>query len=213
MQNIHHPDIHIIGHWTYPADTKKTMYVVASNVDEVELFLNEKSLGKTSETSDGFIYTFPDVSFEVGTIKAVGRDKEGKEVVTHELKTAGPAKAIKLTPHIGPEGLLANGGDIAFFDVEVVDAEGNRCSTDQARIDFEISGPAIWRGGVNEFKPDSINHKYLDTECGINRIFIRSTLEPGKITLIAKRDGLKSATINVNSKPTEINNGLSQMTP
>ncbi len=208
MQNPDKPDIHIIGHWTYPADTKKTMYVVASNVSGVELFLNGNSLGKSTQPEDGFIYAFPDIAFTPGTLKAVGLDKNGKPLVEHVLKTAGPAKAIKLTPHANPQGLQADGSDIAFFDVEVVDAEGNRCPTDQARVDFELTGPAVWRGGVNEFKPGSINNTYLDTECGINRVFIRSTPKPGKITLKAKRDGLESATSNIESKPVEISGGL-----
>ena len=100
------------------------------------------------------------------------------------------------------------GGDIAFFDVEVVDAEGNRCPTDQARIDFDVSGPVVWRGGVNTFKPDSINHRWLDTECGVNRVFLRSTFEAGEITLTAKREGLKSASIRLRSEPASIQDGL-----
>ncbi|MEO6568962.1 MAG: sugar-binding domain-containing protein, partial [Opitutaceae bacterium] len=213
MQNVQTPDLHIIGHWTYPAETKKTIYVVASNVHGVELFVNERSLGKSTEPRDGFIYAFPDVAFSPGSIKAVGLDPAGKPLVQHALKTAGPAKAIKLTRYESPNGFSADGADIAFFDVEVVDADGNRCPTDQARVDFELTGPAIWRGGVNEFKPGSINHTYLDTECGINRIFIRSTLTPGNILLKAQRSGLESASIRVKAKPLAISNGLVRETP
>lgn len=210
MQNLQKPDIHIIGHWTYPAGTKKTIYVAASNVDGVELFVNGNSIGKSNQPQDGFIYAFPDVAFSPGSIKAVGLDKSGKPLVQQELKTAGPAKAIRLTPHEGPKGFLADGSDIAFFDVEVVDAAGNRCPTDQDRIDFELTGPAIWRGGVNEFKPGSINNTYLDTECGINRVFIRSTLTPGPITLTAKRSGLEAASIKLNSLPINLSGGLAK---
>ncbi len=212
MQNPQ-PDIHIIGHWTYPAGTQKTMYVAASNVASVELFVNGKSVGKNSQPRDGFAYAFPDVAFAPGTIKAVGYGKDGQVLAQHELKTAGPATAIRLTPHASPQGLQANGSDIAFFDVEVVDAEGNRCPTDQARIDFELAGPALWRGGVNEYTPGTINNTYLNTECGINRVFIRSTLKPGEITLKARREGLKDATATVDSKPVAITNGLALMSP
>ncbi|MGC3989752.1 MAG: DUF4982 domain-containing protein [Chthoniobacteraceae bacterium] len=207
------PDLHIIGHWTYPAGTKKTMYVAASKVASVELFLNGHSLGRQSNPTDGFIYTFADVAFAPGSLKAVGYDSARKPLVQHQLKTAGPATAIRLTPHVGPQGLLANGSDVAFFDVEVVDAQGNVCPTDQARIDFALNGPAIWRGGVNEFKPGSINNSYLDTECGVNRVFLRSTLQAGKITLSAKRDGLQSATVTVEAKPVTITHGLVSTAP
>lgn len=211
MQN-EKPDSHIIGHWNYPEGTKKTMYVAASNVDAVELFVNNSSKGKVTEPQNGFIYPFPDVAWQAGSIKAVGY--KGTQAVTqHELKTVGEPKALKLTPHTGPKGLLADGADIAFFDVEVVDAQGNRCPLDESRVDFEISGPAIWRGGVNVWKEKSTNNPYILTECGINRVFIRSTFEPGAITLTAKREGLPPATVRLDAKPFEVQGGLTTIMP
>jgi beta-galactosidase len=199
MQNAK-PDLHILGHWTYPANTTKPIYVI-SNCDSVELFLDGKSLGKSSAPTDGFTFTFANVHFVPGTLRAVGYVK-GKASAEMSLQTAGPAKAIKLTPITGPGGLKADGADVALFDVEVVDAEGRRCPTDEARVDFAVTGPGIWRGGYNSGKVDSINNLYLDTECGINRVAIRSTLTPGKITLTAKRNGLAPTTAEVEAAPT-----------
>jgi beta-galactosidase len=54
---------------------------------------------------------------------------------------------------------------------------------------------------------------YLSTECGINRVFIRSTSQPGKITLIAKRTGLEPATVNIESRKLRITDGLATKTP
>jgi beta-galactosidase len=201
------PDIHIIGHWTYPANTTKTMYVAANHCDAVELFVNGKSLGKSATPRNGYIFEFPNVAFEPGKISAVAT-ANGKTVAQDAIETAGEAKAIKLTPHTGPNGLQADGSDVVFYDVEVVDAKGERCPTDEARVDFKVTGPAIWRGGYNSGKPGSINNLYLDTECGINRVAIRSTLTPGAITLTATRDGLAPATVTVVSKPVEIKDGL-----
>ena len=201
------PDIHIIGHWTYPAKTKKTMYVAANGCDKVELFVNGQSLGNNTEPVDDYIYAFPDVVFEPGSIKAVGT-KDGKVMAQHNIKTAGEPKALKLTAHVGPMGLQADGADVAFVDIEVVDAEGNRCPTDEARVDFTVSGPAIWRGGLNSAKLNSTNNLYLDTECGINRVALRSTLTPGTITVTATRKGLNSDTVKLESKPVQIINGL-----
>ena len=206
MQN-EQPDIHIIGHWTYPADTKKTIYVAGNNLDAVELFVNGVSKGKSSEPTDGYIYAFKEIAFEPGTIKAVGI-KDGKTVCEHEIKTAGVAKALKLTVHTGPKGLLADGSDVAFIDFEVVDAKGQRCPTDEGRVDFEITGPAIWRGGYNSGIPGSTNNKYLNTECGINRVFIRSTLTPGPITVKATRKGIEPAEVRIESIPVKIVDGL-----
>ena len=98
---------------------------------------------------------------------------------------------------------------MAFFDVEVVDANGERCPTDEARVDFKLGGPAIWRGGYNSGKTNSINNLWLDTECGVNRVAIRSTLKPGKITVMAMRAGLDPAKVEIESKPVEIVGGLS----
>jgi len=207
MQN-QRPDIHIIGHWTYPAETKKTMYVAANNVDSVELFINGASKGKSSEPENGYIHTFKDIAFEPGTIKAVGI-KDGKPVCEHELQTAGAAKALKFTVHTGQKGLMADGSDVAFIDFEVVDAQGRRCPTDEGRVDFQLAGPAIWRGGYNSGIAGSTNNKYLNTECGINRVFIRSTLTPGVITLKATREGLDPAEVRIESLPVKIVDGLS----
>jgi beta-galactosidase len=200
MQNTE-PDLHIIGHWTYPAGTKKAVYVVANHCDTVRLTLNGKILGDLSHpTQDGYVFAFPDTSFSPGTLTATGI-KAGKTVCEESLQTAGPATAIKLTPITAPGGLRANGGDVALVDVEVVDAEGRRCPTDEARIDFDLTGPAVWRGGYNSGIVDSTNNRYLSTECGINRIAIRSTTVAGAITLVAQRKGLKSATLELRCLP------------
>jgi beta-galactosidase len=201
------PDIHIIGHWTYPTNTIKTIYVAANHCDAVELFVNGKSMGKATAPMNGYIFEFPKVQFEAGKI-SVTATANGKVVAQDEIETAGEAKALKLTPHISPNGLQADGSDVALFDVEVVDAQGRRCPTDDARVDFKVTGPAIWRGGYNSGIPHSVNNLYLDTEAGINRVAIRSTLTPGTITLTATRDGLEPATVTVESKPVEINGGL-----
>jgi beta-galactosidase len=216
------PDIHIIGHWTYPSNTVKTVYVAASHCDQVELILNGKSLGLAKQPCNfvdtfndedrdmgntGYIYAFTNIAFAPGTLKAVAT-KDGQSVAQQELKTAGEPKAIKLTVHTGPKGLQADGSDVVLVDFEVVDAQGIRCPTDEARVDFQVEGPANWRGGFNAAKLNTTNNRYLDTECGINRVAIRSTLTPGTITLTATRDGLAPATVKVESKPVQITGGL-----
>jgi len=102
---------------------------------------------------------------------------------------------------------------VALIDVEVVDAQGRRCPTDEARVDFAVSGPVIWRGGFNAAKLDSTNNLYLDTECGINRVAIRSTLTPGTITVTATREGLVPATVKIDSRSVEIVVGLMRTLP
>jgi beta-galactosidase len=201
------PDIHIIGHWTYPAGTTKTMYVVA-NTPSVELFVNGNSLGRSSTPTDHYLFSFPAVSWTPGIIKAVGYDAAGAPVAEHRLQTAGEATAIRLTPTVGPAGLQADGADVAMFDVEVVDALGERCPTDEARVDFTMTGPGIWRGGYNSGVIGSINKMSLLTEAGVNRVFVRSTLKPGTITVTATREGLTPATARVTSSPVLVVDGV-----
>jgi beta-galactosidase len=217
------PDIHIIGHWSYPltqpdgTKTVKTMNVVANNVDAVELFVNGVSKGKMTTPDSGYLYAYPNIEFVPGTIKAVGY--QGNKVVTsYELKTAGPPAAIKLTLHTAPGGMRADGDDIALIDFEVVDAKGERCPTDDARVDFAMDAvgangadsPAIWRGGYNSGKTETTNNLYLNTEDGINRVAVRSTMAPGTIKVTATREGLKPATVTWTSKAVEVVDGLSQ---
>ncbi len=193
------PDIHIIGHWNYPTNTVKTICVAANHCDAVEIFVNGKSVGKSSTPTSGYIFSFPEIKFSPGAIKAMATAKD-KTVAQMEIKTAGEPKKLKLTSMVSPEGFKADGSDVALFDVEVVDANGQRCPTDEARVDFKLDGPAVWRGGYNSGKINSVNNLWLDTECGINRVAIRSTLKPGKITLMATRDGLETATAVVEAK-------------
>jgi beta-galactosidase len=211
------PDLHILGHWTYPTTqpdgtkTVKTVYVIA-NTESVELSVNGKSAGVNSKPDTGWVFAFPNIEFAPGSIKAIGKNAD-KIVAQQVLNTAGPAAAIKLTPILGPRGLQADGEDIALIDFEVVDAKGQRCPTDDARVDFTCAGPGIWRGGYNSGKLDSTNNLYLNTECGINRVAVRSTLAAGTITVTAKRDGLNSAQIQIVSKPVVVTDGIATFWP
>ena len=199
----------------------------------MELFLNGKSLGVQTQPTTfvdpyrggrqqgselllgentGCVYAFPGVAFVPGTLKAVA-SRGGQVVAQTELTTAGAPAAIRLTVHAGPHGLLADGSDVVLVDFEVVDAQGRRCPTDEGRVDFAIDGPAVWRGGLNSAMLDSTNNLYLSTECGINRVAIRSTQTPGTITLKATREGLTPAEVKIVSSPVEIAGGLEARLP
>lgn len=169
--------------------------------------MNGKFHRVNAKAESGYIYSFPEVEFAPGSLRAVGKSG-GKVVANHELSTAGPAAAIRLSPIVGPQGLQADGQDVALIDFEVVDAKGERVPTDDARVDFTISGPGIWRGGYNSGKTDSTNNLRLNTELGLNRVAVRATLAPGTITVTAKRDGLKPAQIRLVAKPVELVDGI-----
>ncbi|HUO09945.1 MAG TPA: DUF4982 domain-containing protein [Phycisphaerae bacterium] len=205
------PDVYIVGHWNYPAGTTKTVYVIG-NGDSAELKLNGKSLGKITTPTDHWVFPFKDITFTPGTLEAISC-KNGHDVAHYSLKTAGEPKSVKLTPITGPGGLRADGSDVLLIDAEVVDADGNRCPTFNGRIDFSATGPAIWRGGYNSGKNNSINNTFLDIEAGINRVSIRSTLTPGIIHVEARIANLDPASIDIDSKPINITNGMTTDLP
>jgi len=94
-----------------------------------------------------------------------------------------------------------------------VDANDARCPTFQQRVDFECEGPATWRGGYNSGKTNSINHPFLDLECGINRVSIRAGLTPGAITIHAKSEGLKPTAVIIKSTRLAMENGFAKQLP
>jgi hypothetical protein len=209
--DVEDPGIYVIGHWNYEPETKKNVYVVSS-ADKVELFLNGKSLGFGKQDYQ-FLFTFENILWQSGIIKAVGYNTAGKQLCETQKKTSGKPDHVKLTVHTGPNGLTADGADMALVDVEVVDKDGNRCPTALNTIDFELKGPAQWRGGIAQGPDNYILSKSLPVECGVNRVLIRSTTKAGKITLNAKSEGLKSASVKISSKSFKVKDGLSETMP
>ena len=172
---------YIVGHWNYDKGTKKPVYVV-STADEVELFLNGRSLGKGRQ-SYRYLFTFDDVPFEPGTLEAVASDGS-----RFRLETVGEPYQLKLTAIENPEGTKADGADMVLFQVEVVDRKGRRCPLDDRLVHFELWGEAKWIGGITS----GMN---LPVECGVNRVLVRTTTTPGEINLSAYAEGVKPAYI------------------
>lgn len=139
------PATHIIGHWNYAPGTVKDVSVV-SNGDSVELFLNGKSLGK-GERSSGFLFTWKQIHWAPGTLKAVATHRNGRRS-EYAVATTGAPVALRLKPHTSPRGFVMDGADIALVDVEVVDAQGRRVPTAHDMVRFALDGPAEWRGGI-----------------------------------------------------------------
>ncbi|HLL67860.1 MAG TPA: glycoside hydrolase family 2 TIM barrel-domain containing protein [Micromonosporaceae bacterium] len=193
------PDIHVIGHWTYPDATVKPIYVMAANVARVALLVNDVEVASSTTPMYDFLYTFPAVTWQAGTIAAVGYDAAGVELVRSVKATTGMARMLRLTPHTAPGGLRADGSDIAYFDVEAVDDEGRRVPTHQDRIDFTLEGPGAFLGGFNSNKPGSVHKPYVDTEAGTNRVFVRAGRTPGPITVTAFGNRLTPAAATITS--------------
>ena len=221
---------YIVGHWNYPANTIKPIYVVSTG-NEVELFLNGRSLGKGRQ-SYRYLYTFDQVAFEPGTLEAVADDGS-----RYKLETVGDPHQLKLTAIENPEGMKADGADMTLFEVEVLDKEGRRCPLDDRMIHFELWGEGQWVGGIGTRdnkamqRPDENRHEglldaaatknisdnfigsmSLPVECGVNRVLVRSTVNAGDIHLSAFADGLKPAYMTVKTAAVDTENYLPQLT-
>ena len=229
---------HIVGHWNYegthlnpPCEGglensqgnqfslphregwggSKPVYVVSTG-DKVELFINGESQG-FGRQDYRFLYTFDSIQWKPGTIEAVSYDEAGKEVSRAALKTVGKPHHLKLTRMANPAGSFADGHDIVMVQVEVVDAEGNRCPLANDMVDFTLEGPAEWRGGIAQGPDNYAFATSLPVECGITRVLVRSTTEAGEVKLTAKAEGLGTATENWTTIPVEVVNGLSKHFP
>jgi len=204
------PAAYILGHWNYEAGVKKDITVI-STADQVELFVNKVSLGKGIKNKE-FLFTFKNVQFKPGAIKAVGYDNKGKEICTYSIQTAGKPAAIKLSKIERPGGMKADGSDLAIIQFEVVDSKGNRCPTALNMVDFQVEGQGIFIGGIAQGPDNYIGSTSIPVECGVNRILIKSKEAAGQIKIKATSKALKSDILTINTIKTDID-GLSIQMP
>lgn len=204
------PRLHIVGHWNYEPGVVKPVYVV-SNTDSVALFLNGEPMGQ-AQRDYHFLFTFDKIAFTPGVLEAVGYN-DGKEAARMQLRTAGKPAKLNLAAIQHPKGWKADGADLVLLQVEVVDAEGNRCPLANDLIHFTVEGPAEWRGGIAQGPDNYILSEKLPVECGVNRALLRSSVTAGKVVVRAEAEGLASASLELVSSPVEVQNGLSTYIP
>ena len=205
--DVEKPRAHIIGHWNYAPGTVKPVTVISS-AERVELTLNGKLLGQGRQ-SERFLFTFDDIAWQPGTLKAIGYDGQGQRICEALLVTAGAPVALRLSATTSPTGLQADGADVALLQVEVVDAQGRRNPLALDTVNFTLQGPAEWRGGIAQGPDNHILAHSLPVEGGVNRVLVRSATEAGKIVVRATAAGLEAATLVLESKPVALQGGLS----
>ncbi|TWT78566.1 Beta-galactosidase [Posidoniimonas polymericola] len=199
--------IHILPHWNWSGrDGEPTPVYVYTNGDEAELLLNGKSLGRQKKTegkpepdadSDELMgyyrLRWADVPYEPGELTAVAYLK-GKEIGSATMRTAGDPEQLRLTPD--RKQLAADGLDLCYVQIEVVDAAGVLCPHADATIKISVSGPAEAVGIANG-DPTSMN-PFVGDSCplfhGKAMVVLRS--KPGSkgvVKVTASSDGLESA--------------------
>ena len=166
-----------------------------SNCDEVELFLNGKSLGVKAKPADDSPRSW-EVTFEKGTLKAIGKNK-GVEVATEELVTAGDPAKIMLTADRA--AISFNWDEVCLVSVRVVDANGVICPNADKLISFAISGEgviaAVDNGDVNSHEAyQSTERRLYD---GICIAIIKAKAAKGKISITAGTPGLANVATEI----------------
>ncbi|RYE10298.1 MAG: glycoside hydrolase family 2 protein, partial [Sphingobacteriaceae bacterium] len=176
---------------------------VYSNCEEVELFLNGKSLGTKPKPADDSPRDW-DVTFEPGTIKAVGKNK-GKEVTSEEFKSAGEPAKIVLS--VDKNKLINTWDDVAYVTATVVDAKGVPCPNADKLIQFSLNGSgeiaAVDNG--NNASHEQYQAKERHAFKGTCIALIKAKAANGKVVVKAASQGLAegSVSIDLTSTPTK----------
>lgn len=204
---------YIVGHWNYNAGTVKPVYVI-SNGTNVDLFLNGKKIA-TGINSYRYLFTFDKIAYEPGKLEAVSYDANMKELSRYSVETVGRPDHLKLTTIQNPLGFKADGADMALVQVEVVDSVGRRCPLDNRMIHWNQYGEGEWIGGIATSTKDGnyIHQTNLPIECGVGRIFVRSTTNAGNIYLCVGAKGLPMVSDTLKTIPVESKDGMSKYLP
>ena len=189
------PMLHVFPHWNWKPGQVVDVWAYYNNADEAELFLNERSLG-TRKKNDTALHVMWRVPFKDGTLKVVSR-KNGKIILTKEIKTAGEAARIELIAD--KKNLKADGKDLSFITVRIVDKKGNVGPEAENLIKFSITGAGIIAGTDNGYQADTTSLKSDKRKCwkGMCLAIIQSTEKKGNITLTATSPGVSSASITL----------------
>ena len=191
------PSLHLFPHWNWRGREGDEIPVwVYSNLDDVELLVNGKSLGNQKVPHFGHVAW--NVRYEPGAIEARA-SRAGKVVMTEKHETTGSAASIRLTAD--RREINADGEDVAVLKVEALDREGRTVPTAENQIAFKVSGPGavigVGNGDPNCQESDKDLKRSLFN--GLAQVIVQSTKQRGEIRIEASMDGWRP-----NSKPTAI---------
>jgi beta-galactosidase len=200
------PVVHVFPHWNWEGREGDEIAVwVYSNLDEVELLVNGKSLGSQKVPHLGHVQW--KVRYEPGTIEARG-SKDGKVVLSDKRETTGPAAAIRLSAD--RMEINADGEDVAVIKVEGLDKDGRLVPIADNHIGFKITGNGaligVGNGDPNCQESDKAAKRSLFN--GLAQVIVQATKEAGEIQVEAHKDGwdganLTPATITIRTKKVE----------
>lgn len=195
------PFAHILPHWTWPGREGKIIPVhVFSSADEAELFLNGKSMGRKKRGQYEYRFRWDNVRYEPGELKVVTY-KHGKPWATETVRTAGKPAGLQLTADRSE--IKADGSDLSFVTVKVLDKDGNIVPEANNNISFSISGPGEIVATDNGDPADLVAFPSKERKAfsGMALIIVRSKdKQPGKLIVTAKAQHLKEARLVLTSR-------------
>ena len=205
------PMVHVLPHWNWEGMAGQPIPVmVYTNGEEVELFLNGKSLGRKKRFSEPVeLPVGPNISedrkfaskyrlewqvpFEPGTLKAVAYTA-GQQVAVDERRTAGAPAKLSMVPD--RTQIAADGDDLSFVTVRVEDKDGNLCPAADNLVKFQVSGAGVIQA-VDNGNPATVEPFHADYRkafSGMALVIVRSKPgQAGRIELAASSEGLTAA--------------------
>ena len=212
--------LHILPHWTWPGrEGEVTPVFVYTNYPSAELFINGKSQGKRTkdlsveldssyteaaqksfERQKRYRLMWMDTKYEPGTLKVVAYDKDGKAVAEEVVHTAGKPYRIEL--EADRDRLKADGKDLSFINVRVVDRNGNLCPDATNKVKFNVRGSGSYRAAANgdPSSLESFQAPQMSLFKGQLTAVVQTEETPGVIVFEASAPGVKSAKIELISE-------------
>lgn len=201
--NTQENTLHILPHWNWKGrEGAITPVFVYTNHPSAELFVNGQSQGRRTKGKEGmerYRLMWNDVVYQPGEVTVVAYNEKGQEVGKRSIKTAGPPTSLVL--EADRSRLTADGKDMAFVTVSVVDKDGNPCADAAHQLAFEVSGAGTFRAACNG-DATSVEQFHLPTMklfSGKLVVLVQSTEKAGDMTLTVKGKGLKTAKLTLNA--------------
>jgi beta-galactosidase len=191
------PVLHLFPHWNWKPGEKVDV-VTYFNADEVELFLNGRSQGTKRKQGDDMLVYWR-LPYEPGVLKAVSR-KNGRVVLTREVRTAEEPARIVLEPDRST--IKADGSDLSFVTVKVVDRNGTVVPMADNLIKFELTGGGSIAGVDNGYQAshEGFKRKQRKAFHGLALAIVQANQKPGRLVLKASSDNLPPASVVINTR-------------
>lgn len=209
--------LHVLPHWTWPGrEGENTPVFVYTNYPEAELFVNGKSYGKQRKlTADEaralqgkdslwlqrrYRLMWTDVPYEPGELKVVAYDNSGKKVEEKIVRTAGKPHHLEVVAD--RTALSADGKDLAYITVRVVDKDGNLCPADDRLVSFTVKGAGSFRAAANGDATclDLFHLPRMHAFSGQLTAIVQSGAESGNLVFEAKAKGVKAGKLTLEVK-------------